>query len=396
MPPPVPEGLFKYVDPVSLRGILTKYFKPLGVEEVDVASSVGRFLAEDLVAPRDLPEYDISHVDGFALSPCSGLLYRLVEGSTLSRCEATYVRTGEPVPEGTVAVLPVEAARVVGREVIAPRPLEEGSEIIRRGADVARSDIVARRGSLVTPARARLLAELGLSTLKVFVRPRVIIVPVGTEFTEGSRRETSSLVVRSMCEPLAGEVAVSKPVEDSPETIAEAVEVGAENYDAVVTIGGASLGDRDLTFRTLSSLGSAEVLVRGVAVQPGRVTSLVSVRGKPVVLLPGLIQSTVSGAVFVLQPLLKVMQGGDPVAHYLAGLLRLGQDYTYGGRFAAFTRLRFVKLIDEEEGTAEILEVPSPLQRPIAESHGFTILEPGVVKLVRHTLVKVYGAPGLY
>jgi molybdopterin biosynthesis enzyme len=396
MPSPVPEGLFKYVDLANLRGILRKYFKSLGVEEVDVANSVGRFLAEDLTAPRDLPEYDISHVDGFALSSCSGLSYRLVMGSALGRCEATYVRTGEPVPEGTVAVLPVEAARVVGGEVIAPRFLEEGSEIIRRGLDVARSDIVARRGSAITPAKARLLAELGFSTLKVFVRPKVLVVPVGTELAEGSRRETSSLVVRSMCEPLASGVTVSKPVEDSTEVIREVVGVGVEEYDAVVTIGGASLGDKDLTFRTVSSLDGVEVLVRGVAVQPGRVTSLVSLRGKPVVLLPGLIQSTVSGAVFVLQPLLKVMQGGDPVAHYLTGLLRLGHDYTYRGRFTAFTRLRFVKLINEEEGTAEIFEAPSPVQRPIAESHGFTILEPGVVKLAKYTLIRVYRAPGLY
>jgi len=393
---PVPRSLFKYVDPQNLRSILRRYFNPLGVEEVDVVSSIGRFLAEDVIAPKDLPEYDVSHVDGFALSRCNELSYRLVVGSSLGRCEATYVRTGEPVPEGTVAVLPVEAARVVGDKVVAPRPLKEGFEIVRRGLDVARSEVVARRGSEITPARARLLAELGLSTVKVFTRPRVLVVPVGSEFVSSSRRETSSLIVRSMCEPLAAEVTVSKPVEDSAEAIREAVEGGIGNYDVVATIGGASLGDRDLTFRAVSSLEGAEVLARGIAVQPGRVTSLVSLRGKPVVMLPGLIQSTISGAVFLLQPLLKVMQGGEPVAHYLVGLLRLGHDYTYEGRFAAFTRLRFVKLVSEEEGVAEIFEAPSPLQRPIAESHGFILLEPGVVKLAKHSLVKVYRAPGLY
>ncbi len=396
MPASVPEGLFKYVDLQSLRSTLRRCFKPLRVEEVDVANSIGRFLAEDVVAPKDLPEYDISHVDGFALSTCSELSYRLVVGGSLGRCEATYVRTGEPVPEGTVAVLPVEAARVVGGKVIAPRFLEKGFEILRKGLDVARSEVVARRGTAITPAKARLLAELGLSTVKVFSRPRVLIVPVGTEFANSSKRETSSLVVKSMCESLAAEVTVAKPVEDSAKSIKEVVEEGIEKYDAVVTIGGASLGDKDLSFRAVSSLEGAEVLARGIAVQPGRVTSLASVRGKPAVVLPGLIQSTVSGTVLLLQPLLKVMQGGEPVAHYLVGLLKLGHDYAYIGRFTAFTRLRFVKLVGEEEAVAEVLEAPSLTQRPLAESYGFILLEPGVVKLARHSLVKVYRAPGLY
>lgn len=156
------------------------------------------------------------------------------------------------------------------------------------------------------------------------------------------------------------------------------------------------MGSADNTVRGVLSLPGSELLVRGVKVQPGRASSLVAVRGKPVVMLPGLIQSTVVGGILMLQPVLKRLQGSTPVSHYPIGLFRLSREYAYEGRFASFTRVRFVKLVNQESAEIVIEEAPSPVQRVIVESYGFTFLKPMVARLERGKLITVYRAPGLY
>ncbi len=391
----VNQPLFKYVGLDRLESVIADSFAPLGSEPVRVRESVRRVLAEDVKSPVDLPGHDISHVDGFAISECDDRTYRIVRGEVLGRCEAAYVETGKPVPEGAVAVVPVESARLLeGGLVAAPRSYERFHEIIRRGSDVAGGRLVASRGQVVTPSIARLLLELGVEEVRVYRRPRTLLVPTGTEFVEGSKRESSSVLVKAMCEAVGALVDVSEPVEDSAETMKRVLEESLGRYDAVATIGGASLGRGDYVLAAALELPGSEILARGLAVQPGRVTTLARVGRKPLALLPGLIQSTVVGTVLALQPLLRRLQGATPRAHYPVGLYRLASSYRYSGRFASFARVRFAKLVGDFE--VELVEAASPIQSVVAFSHGFVLLKPGEVELVEGTYVPLYRAPGLY
>ncbi|MDW8011087.1 MAG: molybdopterin molybdotransferase MoeA [Sulfolobales archaeon] len=389
--------MFKYVELENLEKLVAELAAPLGTEFVRVGEAVGRFLAEDVISPRNLPEFDVSLVDGYAISECDGLLFKLVSNPSLNTCEASYVETGQPVPEGAVAVVPVESARVSGGSVAIPRVYERGHEIARRGSDFSKGEVVGSRGQLVTPPLARALLGLGVERVRVHRRPRVLIVPTGSEFVSGEGGvESSGLLVKAMCEAVGGVVSLAEPVEDSAETISGVLRGGVERYDVVATIGGVSLGRRDLTVSAAISLPGSALLVRGVAVQPGRATSLARVRGKPVVLLPGLPQSTVSGTVFLLQPLIKRLQGSSPRAHYPVGLYRLASDYEYKGRFSSFTRVRFVRIADEEKLEVELVEAPSYSIKTVLSSRGFTILARGVTSLARGSYITVYRTPGLF
>ncbi len=389
------QPLFKYVKPERLERIIVDYFAPLGVEPAEVGRSLYRVLAEDVVSPKDLPECDVAHVDGFAVSECDDRTFRVVSGGVLGLCEAAYVETGRPVPEGAVAVVPAESTRLVGEgSITIPRSYERLHGIVRRGSDVARGMVVGKRGQVVTPPLARLLVELGVEEVEVYRRPKLLLIPVGTEFVTNAKRESSSLLVKAMCEAVGALVDTLGPVEDSAETLDEVVRENLELYDAIATIGGASLGRSDYTLATAMKLPDSAVLVRGVAIQPGRVTTLLRAGGKPFVLLPGLIQSTVAGTIFVLQPLIRRLQGAAPRTRYPLGLYRLASDYTYSGRFSSFTRIRFVRSVGDFE--VEVIEAESPIQSAVAFSHGFAILEPGVVRLTKGVYLPVYRAPGLY
>ena len=391
------QKMFKYMGLERLEGLVAGLFAPLGVESAGVAEALYRVLAEDVVSPKDLPEFSVSHVDGFALSECDSRVFKVVSSEVLDRCEAAPVETGYPVPEGAVAVVPVESVRFLeGGELVVPRSYERFHEIVKKGSDVSRGEILCEKGWVLTPPLARALLELGIEEVKVYMRPRALVVPIGSEFTEEVKRESSSVLIKAMCQAVGALVEVSKPVDDSVEAVKKAVEKGVDMYDVVATIGGASLGSKDFTLSALLELPSSALVVRGLAIQPGRVTSLATVRGKPVILLPGLVQSTVVGAIFLLQPLIKRLQGARPRAHYPIGLYRLASDYSYTGRFTSFKRLRFVKLISEELLEVDVIETPSPVQKTIVTSHGFIILESGVTSLSKGSYVTVYRAPGLY
>lgn len=393
----VRQKMFKYVGLDQLENLIANSLTSLGSESVDVAHALYRVLSEDVVSPKDLPELNISHADGFAISNCDSRVFKVVSSGVLGFCEAAPVETGHPVPEGAVAVVPAESVRFLdGGRISVPRSYERFHEIVKKGADISRGETLCRKGEVVTPPLARALLELGIEELRVFRRPRVLLIPVGSEFTEGFKRESSSILVKAMCEAVGALVDVSSPLEDSAEAVRKAVEEGIETHDVVATIGGASLGSRDVTLTAVLGVPGSTLLVRGVAVQPGRVTSLVKVREKPVVLLPGFVQSTISGSVFLLQPVIRKLQGAAPRAHYLVGLYKLASDYEYAGRFTSFSRVRFVKLVSSESKEIEIAEAQSPIQKTVLNSHGFVILEGGVTSLSRGSYVSVYRAPGLY
>lgn len=391
------QPLFKYAELEDVRRIVESVAQPQGVETVDVRSAVGRYSAEDVLATTDLPGFDVSHVDGYAVSECGDRVFRVVAKDELGLCEAKYVETGQQVPKGAIAVVPVEAVRALddGRVVVHGR-VERDYEVIRRGVDVARGEVVCRRGQLITPPFARLLAELGYDVIKVYMRPKVLILPTGSEFASGVRKESTSILVRHMCEAVGAYCVVENPVEDCSSKIERTISQALEHFDVVVTIGGVSVGSADHTVKGVLHIPGARLYVRGMRVQPGRASSLAVAKGKPVIMLPGLFQSTIVGSIMLMQPILKRLQGSEPVSHYMIGLFRLSMGYSYTGRFASFTRVRFARLVDEERAEVEVEEAPSPVQRVVLGSHGFIIMRPGETRLERGSVVKLYRAPGLY
>lgn len=166
--------------------------------------------------------------------------------------------------------------------------------------------------------------------------------------------------------------------------------------DESSAIGGASIGEKDYVLETVKQLGEPEIIIRGIKVQPGRVTSLCVIRGKPIVMLPGHFQSTLVGFYTVLLPLIRVLIGMEPTGACLIVRARLFRKIIVRG-FLPFERVRFVKLVKSSEGyPAEPNLGSSSLISIVTNSDGFIIIPGGKDVIDESERVDVRLLRGLY
>jgi len=275
--------------------------EPVGVEEIATGAAGGRVLAEDVLAPEDLPRWPRAMMDGFAIraADAPGTL-RIAGHLTMGRLwpkplgagEAVGIATGGVVPDGADAVVPIELAAVAGDAVVVART-EAGKHVMRRGDDLARGAVVAMRGRRLRAQELGALVGLGVARLRVHRRPRVAVLASGGEVVSpaatpapGQVRDVNTTVQaaqlrRDGCEVVAGGVAP----DDTASLAARLAEL-ADGADAVLLSGGSSVGPRDLAPAALAAAGAA-IVFHGIEVRPGRPTLFARLGGKPIVGLPG-------------------------------------------------------------------------------------------------------------
>ncbi len=385
---------------VSLREVneAINYFKPLRVvERVRVEDSLGRALAKRIISTVNIPDADISHSEGFAVkAPLSKPPIELNVGKEVSENTAVFVRTGAYLPSGANAVVPRENIEVRGSKVVIMEEVGVGQEVIPGGSDIKEGEVLFELGHEVRAQDIKLLKELGFSEVDVFKKPRVAVVPTGTEFIEGGKVETSSAFVASILRLYGTEPRVQDVVPDDLNLTKKALLNALRDHDIVATIGGASIGKKDFVWKALKEIGINSPAFRGIKVHPGRVTSLATVRGKPVVLLPGFIQSTFFGLVYVLLPLVRKLAGYSSIkSHYSLGTFKLGSDVSTPPKYKDFLKVRFVYRV-AEEGGVKVLESISFMIRPLIEGIGFIEINPGLIKLRKGTNVRVFGVRGVF
>lgn len=403
------DRLYRYVDPRRAVEILAPSSSILGVEEIDVRDSLYRVLASDITSPAPRPWANISHVDGFAVrssdtcgaSSSNPVLLRLVKEVDsrsaheyrLKPGETVFVETGHPVPEGADAVYPVESTRVIGDNVAFFKPARSGENIIPRGSDVGEKTVVARRGERITPALQKLLMDLGIPAVEVYEKPRVTIVSVGSELVDkavpastGKIPASSAYLVESILTYWGCNVVGTVKAFDEPGDIAEKTINALEKSHVVVSIGGVSMGPRDHTWTTLYRFFKPSRFFRGVKIHPGRSTSGMLVDQKIIVNLPGLPLSTVSGLVLVLIPLIHKLMD---VVFKLPYIEVYVKNTVYFKLYRPFHKFRLVDL-DYESMQAVIHDVDSYHVYPLVKADGFTLVPPGVDKVVEKTLLKTY------
>jgi len=398
------EESFRYAPLREALGRLLRVVRHrTGAVERAVAESLGYALAEDVLLRKPMPEQDVVRFDGYAVraadvagaSPASPVFLRVVEGK-LGEGEAVYVSTGSEIPEGADAVIPVERVRLLGDGRIEVRGrVERGENVIPRGSDVGLGEVVLRKGAVVGPFELKLLLDAGLRTVRIREKPRVAVFGVGSELTDdereadGKKLDTLSIAVSILVERAGGVAERARTLPDDPEVIAASVSEALRGSDAVLTIGGVSVGRRDMSWRTISRIERCEEMVRGLMVHPGRVTSAVVIGGKPVVMLPGLVQSAVVGFLLVAAPLIRAVGGRDPLSPEPSVEAELAEDLR-AEEFPSFKRVRFVEL-EEREGKryARPLPCESYLLSPLLRSGGYVLVPEGVALLRRGERVSV-------
>lgn len=288
-------------------------------EHVAVRKSLGRLLVSPVKAVRSVPAYNAAAVDGMAVR-ASSTFSAFPESPVFlkSGTDAIAVNTGDPLPEGTDAVVMIEKVELENDECEIRESVYPWQNVRKTGEDIVKGEILLPAYHRIRSYDQGAMLAAGILSVPVFRKPRVLIIPTGDEIVApeevqdpippGTILEVNGQVLSSMVEECGGESTLAKTVPDDLNSVKEAISSGiASGYDVILTIAGSSAGSEDFTPKALSQLG--ELLVHGVTVMPGKPTLLASVQDHPVVGIPGYPVSAVVSFREFVRPLLFRIQG---------------------------------------------------------------------------------------
>jgi len=264
-----------------------------GIESISLSNALGRFLAEDIVAPFPMPRFDSSAMDGYAVGSANGpwevsqTVAAGAKGHQLAPPEAARVLTGAPVPEGTYAVVAQEDVLISGTTLVAE--CKQGSHIRLRGEDIQVGHKVVAAGARMDPPKISAIAAMGRTEVQVRSVPKVALISTGNELASPGAELGEAQVYDSnrpgMEAALAcfGACVRSCSVSDTLDALIAAV---PDDVDLVLTTAGVSVGDYDFVRPAMAAKGF-EILFSGVAMKPGKPVTLAKRGSQYWLALPG-------------------------------------------------------------------------------------------------------------
>lgn len=312
----------------ALNKILSK-IKPLGLEKVSILDAMGRVIGEDIFAPRDIPPFDNSGMDGYAvkwedvqntssenpvkLEVVEDLPAGFISKRILEKGQAIRIMTGAKIPNQADTIIPVEDTKQEDRFVFILKSSFSGQYIRRAGEDVKKGDRVISRGDLIRPQEVGMLASIGRSFVNVYQRPLVSVLCTGEELVDVDERLEEGKIISSNSYTLTaqvrdcGAIAIQLGiVKDRKDEIMTKLHQGLR-ADVILSSAGVSVGDYDFVKDALIELGMEMVFWR-VAMRPGSPLTFGMLNDKPVFGLPGNpVSSMVSFEQFVRPTLLRMM-----------------------------------------------------------------------------------------
>jgi molybdopterin molybdotransferase len=389
--------------PAEVRSAVLAAIQPLAPRPVKLAEAAGLVLAEPLVAPFALPPFDNAAMDGFALRSAdtrdAPRTLRVVGAALAGRPatvrvaagEAAWIATGAMLPAGADAVVPVEDATVAGEGAVVEGAIEPGQHVRKAGEDIRQGTVVLEAGTILGPGQLAAAAAFGRDELLVIPRPRVAIVPTGDELRHAGEGLGPGQIYDSVSTPLsaliaeAGPVPVVRPVAPDDEgALLEAVRGAAEVADAVLTVGGVSIGQRDLV-RSLRE--GAHVTTFGVALRPARPFAFGRAFGVPLFGLPGNPAAALAAFEELVRPALLALMGKRPdVRPTVPATLTEGLSQMPG-------RLHLVRVEvwREEDGlrTRPAGKQGAGMIHSLARAQGWAVVPPEVGELPAGSVVEV-------
>ncbi len=346
--------------PDQALSIVLENAVPLGTERVSISEALGRVLADEVRSSRDIPGFDNSAMDGYALravdiasaGEATPVTLRVIETigagampqRAVERGTAARIMTGAPVPPGADAIVQVERTRGTGDSVEILSSAPEGNFIRRRGEDLRLGEAVMAAGRILAPADLGMLASLNRAMVEVYRRPQVAIVATGDELVDVDEVPTGAQIVNSSGYALAGAIreAGGNPVtlplaRDRAEEVRRRLS-DAMACDVVLSTGGVSVGQFDYVNRELEALGMRQ-LFHGVAQRPGRPLTVGVAAGRLVFGLPGNPVSTmVCFYLYARSALLKI--GGRSDIGLARLSVRCATDIKVAANLTEFVRVR--------------------------------------------------------
>ena len=331
----------------TARQILMNTFKDrvTDVETMDVVSTQNRVLAAPAVAKLSSPNFHAAAMDGMAVNAkdtfgaCEEAPRVLIPGET-----GFWVNTGHALPPGTNAVIMIEHLNVIDEKTVEiEAPVFPWQHVRKMGEDIVATKLLFPRGHQINAYAMGALLSGGVFQAEVYKRPRVLIIPTGSELVQwhetspekmvpGQVIESNSTVIKALCRDNGADADRHPMLKDDLEAITRAVDQAVKgDYDMVCIIGGSSAGSEDFARPVIASLG--RVMVHGVTMMPGKPVLMGEVSGKPVFGIPGYPVSAIVAFEQFVGPLLRGMQKlssvedrTEPVSLSRKIASKLGQD----------------------------------------------------------------------
>jgi len=277
---------------------IDQYFTDINlkIEEVEIYESLGRITAADIFSPCNLPEFNRSTVDGYALKASDTFgasdslpvflelagKVEMGQGTDLAIApgKAVYVPTGGMIPPGADGVVMLEYVEEMDDTTIAVhRPTAPGENMIVIGEDMKEGDLILKRGRKIKPQDIGALAGVGITKVLVFEKPRVAVVSTGDEIVEpakdipfGKVRDINTYAIAGLAAELGADITDKSVVRDDFQVLKEKISSFLNHNHIIIISGGSSVGNKDATARVIDSLGEPGTFVHGVAVKPGKPT----------------------------------------------------------------------------------------------------------------------------
>jgi molybdenum cofactor synthesis domain-containing protein len=356
---------------------ISDHLKPasLGEEEAVLLEAFNRVLKQDVVSTLDIPPFNRSTVDGYAVkaedtfgADENSPVKLKVTGSIsvgeqpnvfLTKGEAVEIVTGAPMPEGSNAAVMVEDTEREDSQLNVFAPITVNQNVMKKGSDIKNGDVLLKKGQLLGSAEIGILAALGLTKVKVSKIPIVAVLSTGGEITEPGKElppgkiydinaySISTAVIESGGKPIYFGV-----VPDDKAALTKVLQTAVASADIVITSGGVSVGPRDYTPQIVDSLGKPGIIVYGIAVKPGKPTTVGFIGDKPIFSLPGNPTSALLIFYLLARPLIQQLAGRPVVG------MKLVRAFAGSRMFSAKGRRTFVMVKLEFDKECRLIVEP--------------------------------------
>ena len=264
-------------------------------ESVPLEAALGRVLAQNAVSNVNIPNYDKTFIDGYAINPkdtdgasiSKPAVFKVVgklfpadypTNAEVASGEAIYVACGAPIPKGAASTVKVEETRLNGDKIEILREIKPGEGIIPLGDDVKQGTLILKQGQVLRPQDIGLLASIGLAEAEVFKKPSIAILSGGDELIKQCKKDPTkiannyALVVAGLASELGASAKLKGIMPDALDQVQAKIGEALSDADIVVTIGGTSVGMKDFVPDAINNLGQPGVVVQGVSLRPGAVS----------------------------------------------------------------------------------------------------------------------------
>ena len=306
--------------------------EPLGEEELPLLNAHNRVLSENVVSELDIPPFNRSTVDGFAVKakdtfgaeekqPAKLTVKGAVSAGeppklSISKGETAEIVTGAPIPKGADAVVMVEDTDREDNRLRVYRAVTQDENVMKKGTDIKKGETVLKKGQILRASEIGVLAALGLTKTNVFRVPTVAVLSTGGEIAEPGKDLPAGKIydINAFSLSIAVRESGGKPtylgiLPDDKTKLRRALKKALTSADMVITSGGVSVGPKDLAPQIVGSLGAPGLLISGIAVKPGKPTTIALIGKKPVFSLPGHPTSALLMFHLLVNPVIKLASG---------------------------------------------------------------------------------------